>query len=358
MAMLKRWRALAVTVAVGSGVGTAAFAQCTPFGDAPARMTGNPVPTCPGGSRLGPWPDANGTPRYACLFNSAAAGAKGPLPLVVFLHPSLVTADSLVTGTNILAFQADANLNDDPDRPGFIVLAPEGRTTTHFYPAPDDNAPGWDNWYRQVSAAGTVTAGGVAYPENVDSATIDHFVAQEIASGEVDTDRIFLTGWSNGSAMAYLYGLNRTNIAAIAVYSSPDPFGAFNDPCEQVPVTEAERGQGPGTIPILAPAVPAYEVHNSCDIDGLCPNSELTHKQIRAIGGHVMDTIIDTDQSPANGCNLACGTNPNADPSNQLGSTLGAANHLRWPTLWTAAMLDFFRQHPLSDRPAPSAVDR
>jgi hypothetical protein len=80
----------------------------------------------------------------------------------------------------------------------------------------------------------------------------------------------------------------------------------------------------------------------------------LTHKQIRAIGGSVMDTIIGTEQNPVNGCDLACGTNPNADPSNHLGSTLGVANHLRWPTLWTPAMLDFFRQHPLSSSPAPA----
>jgi predicted esterase len=347
----ERWPALALTVALGLGFGTAAFAQqCTPFGDPPARLVENPVPVCLGGNRLGPWPDANGTPRYACLYNTAATRASGPLPLVVFLHPSLVTADSLATATNILAYQTNANLNDDPDRPGFLVLVPEGRTTTHFYPAPDNVAPGWDNWYRQVSAAGTVTEGGAAYPENVDSATIDHFLAEEVASGQVDTDRIFLSGWSNGSAMAYLYGLSRPNIAAIAVYSSPDPFGAFNDPCEQAPVSESQGGQSPGTVPILAPAVPVYEVHNSCDIDGLCPNSEFTHKQVRAIGGSVMDTIIGTAQNPVNGCDPACGTNPNADPNNPLGSTLGVTNHLRWPTLWTAAMLDFFRQHPLSPK--------
>jgi hypothetical protein len=46
--------------------------------------------------------------------------------------------------------------------------------------------------------------------------------------------------------------------SSISVYSSPDPLRAFNDPCEQAPVTRSQRGK-PGTVPILALSVPAYE---------------------------------------------------------------------------------------------------
>src|SRR6202011_467894 len=83
---------------------------------------------------------------------------------------------------------------------------------------------------------GDVTVGGHTYHENVDAATIDHFRAQVLAGKMVDTNRVYLSGWSNGSAMAYAYGLERPSIAAIAVYSAPNPYHAFNDPCPQSPV--------------------------------------------------------------------------------------------------------------------------
>ena len=99
--------------------------------------------------------------------------------MLVWLHPSLVTADS-ITSTNILLFQNNFSLAAGTT--GFVVLTPEGRDTTHFYPAPDNQGPGWDNWYRQFSP-GTVTVGGQSYPENVDAATIDHFISVVQATG-------------------------------------------------------------------------------------------------------------------------------------------------------------------------------
>ena len=47
-------------------------------------------------------------------------------------------------------------------------------------------------------------------------------------------------------------------------------------------------------------------------------------------------------------CDPGCGTNPDADMSpldNPHGFSEGATNHVRWPTDWTAAMLEFFRAH-------------
>jgi hypothetical protein len=73
-----------------------------------------------------------------------------PLPLIVYVHPSVFTADTLAVATNVLDFQDTADLTGDPARPGFIVVAPEGRATNHFYPQPDDQGTGWDNWYRQL----------------------------------------------------------------------------------------------------------------------------------------------------------------------------------------------------------------
>ena len=39
--------------------------------------------------------------------------------------------------------------------------------------------------------------------ENADAATIDHFIAAEVTTENVDTRRIYVSGWSNGAAMGF-----------------------------------------------------------------------------------------------------------------------------------------------------------
>jgi dienelactone hydrolase len=324
---------------------------CTPFGNAPATITGPPiVPTCPGGQLLGPWSDADGMPRYACLYESVHASTSQPLPLVVFLHPSLTTADALHQYTNLLSFLDTANVSDDPAVPGFIVIAPQGRHTTHFYPPPDDSASGWDNWYRQMDPRPIVRKRTV-FEENVDAATIDHFIETEVASGKVNRDRIYVTGWSNGAAMAYLYGTARPRIAAVAVYSAPDPWHFLNDPCPQKPVAFPFHKSNTD-LPIQNFFLPTIHVHNGCDIMGQCPNDERMMKQLLPLGVSVQDTVLDWTGTPypdlfpgpvaANACTDACGTDPNGG----AGTIQGLLNHIRWPYDYTVVMLDFFRAHP------------
>ncbi|HZR82191.1 MAG TPA: PHB depolymerase family esterase [Candidatus Binatia bacterium] len=320
-------------------------ATCDRYGNDPARYDAAEVavvPECVGGTRLGPVPDRDGTPRYACLYEPISAPS-GPLPLVVYLHPSIATADSAWQVTNLVPFVQTANVSDDSSRRGFILLAPEGRKTCHYYPEPDRRQTGWDNWYRNLNPCDP--------EENVDAATIDHFVDEQIARGVVDENRIFATGWSNGAAMAYLWGLMRPSVAAIAVFSAPNPFRAMDDPCPQVPVAK-----GTSTVErvrILNAGVPTMHVHNDCDIIGLCPNGELLARQLLPLGIGVQDAIIDSALLPANGCQDACGTDPDAsaDPcSNPGGTTVGVGNHVRWPLTWTASLVDFFRAHPLGAR--------
>ena len=329
----------------------AQLAGCTPFGNPPQTLIMNEVPICAGGSVLGPWNDSDGTPRYACLFTPSAASTSNPLPLVIFLHPSITTADTTETGTNFLEYLNTANVSDDSSKLGFILLAPEGRDTTHFYPSPDNTGPGWDNWYRQFNQ-GPVTVKMHTYPENVDASTIDHFMAQVVGSNMVDTNRIYLSGWSNGSAMAYAYGLARPAIAAMAVYSAPNPYQAFNDPCPQTPVITKPTSNS--QLQIFNLGAPTYHLHNDCDIAGICPNGELLMHELLPTGTGVQDTIINSATAVTNGCLDACGTNPDGDPSNELATTLGTANHVRWPSTWVPALLDFFRAHPLSSRPPRS----
>jgi poly(3-hydroxybutyrate) depolymerase len=317
-------------------------AQCTAYGDPPATLIANIVPLCTGGTRLGPWNDADGTPRYACLYEPEAASASAPLPMLVFIHPSLVTADSLEESTNLLDYNDTYDLSGNPSRPGFIVLAPEGRDTTHYYPSADAVGPGWDNWYRQFNPAIT------SPPENVDAATIDHFIASVTSTGIVDQKRLFLSGWSNGAAMAYEYGLNRSNIASIAVYSAPDPYAFTVDPCQQTPVT----GPPPtiSQIGITAPQVATYQVHNLCDLAGICPNTERLETRLRGIGvvagdqiiGSLSDPLDPLNQDAASVCDSLCGTDPDGDSNNAL----GGQNHTRWPTDWTTTMLAFLAAHP------------
>jgi hypothetical protein len=319
----------------------AATGGCSPFGNSPQTLISNPVPFCLGGTRLGPWNDSDGTPRYACLYKPASASASNRLPLLVWLHPSLVTADSIIS-TNILSFQNDFSLAAGTT--GFVVLTPEGRDTTHFYPAPDNQGPGWDNWYRQFSP-GTVNVSGQSFPETVDAATIDHFIAAVQATGTVLTDKTFVSGWSNGSAMSYIYALNRPNVRSIAVYSAPDPFRAFNDPCPQTPVEDHPASNAEIAVP--NPEIQSYQVHNSCDIAGLCPNSELIISQVAAIGANPDDdVIINSLKLEVGFCDPLCGTDPDGSSSNIPGVTLGSLNHIEWPYTWTKPMLEFLAAHP------------
>src|SRR5262249_21338936 len=151
---------------------------------------------------------------------------------------------------------------------------------------------------------------------------------------------------------AYLYALNRPNIAAAAVYSAPDPFGALDDPCPQKPVAGAPAADA--EVQIFNPRLPNLHIHNNCDVAGVCPNCELLTTQMTAAGVSVSDTIVNVLGSRVSGCMRACGANSKGDPdavSNPLAWTLGLGNHSRWPLSWTRTMLEFFRDHPLKSAP-------
>ena len=325
-------------------------AMCGPFGNPPAVTIGQAKPHCWGGKLLGPWTDLYGSDRYACLYEPKSMRVKRRLPLIVYLHPSLFGAETIRL-TNLLLYRNSALVSGDRKRRGFIVLAPLGRVSSHHYPYPDNKGLGWDNWYRQLNPAGNVTTGGLVYHQNADAAAIDHFIDVVEMQHQVDLTRIYVTGWSNGAAMGYLYALNRPNIAAVAAYSGPDPFGAFDDPCPQIPVRHAPTDNR--QIEVFNPDLPMMQVHDDCDLAGICPNCERLAKESRSMGAEVHDTIINFVGRQVSECMQWCGTNPNADlfpASNPLGWSLGLSNHGGWPLSWTSTMLDFFRDHPLSVR--------
>jgi pimeloyl-ACP methyl ester carboxylesterase len=351
---------LAGWIGIAGGADPAgAVKGCGPFGNSPARFIEAPKPWCLGAKLMGPWNDGDGNPRYACVYEPKAFGvaAKGDAsvrskwPMVVFVHPSLASA-GIVLATNLIALQNDASVSGD-GAPGYVVLVPQGRKTSHFYAFPDDTGYGWDNWYRQLNPAGDVTSGGATYPENVDAAAIDRFIADEVASGKIDTDRIYVTGWSNGAAMGILYALNRPGIAAAAVYSAPDPFAAFIDPCQQRPVSG--RPTSNAQAQLFNPRVALMDVHNQCDIGGLCPNGERMAEQLRLAGVSVEDLLLDSFGFETDRCYQLCGSDPNGSTGlkgDPLGANLGAWNHMRWPLSWTRKMLESLGKHSLSARQA------
>ncbi|MCK5769300.1 hypothetical protein [Algiphilus sp.] len=335
---------------------------CNAFGNPPRELLAlNDSlfnPTClPNGERMARHTDAEGTVRDACLYEPDHASTDNPLPLVVWIHPSAVGTDISLAASNVRAGLETADLSGDPDRPGFIMVAPYGRVTSRYYPFPDNNfVPGWDNWYRQLAPdGGARTVNGESMPQNVDAATIDHYLDAVLASGKVDTDRIYLMGWSNGSAMGLLYALNRPEIAAAAIYSSPSPFEAFNDPCTQTPVRRPPADDT--EVQVFNPDLPVLHVHNDCDIGGICPNGVLLEQTLDTQGIGGFDSILlNTAVNETEGCLDICGTDPTAayegtvDLAATLGNlpgySLGVANHLRWPVGYTGTMFDFLRDHP------------
>jgi len=335
----------------GFNVSSISDTKCGRFGDPPAQVDRGWYASfitarnsgCLGGTRIGPWTDANGDPRYACVYDPPRAAERSPLPLLIFLHPSETSAWSVVV-TGLVGLTDQGVLGKNP---GFILLAPQGRYTAHRYPGYDSNALGWDNWYRQLSPAGSLVEGNVTYQENADAASIDHFVNEEIATGRVDRNRIYVTGWSNGAAMALLYALNRPWIAAAAVYSAPDPFSALFDTCTQLPVTIAPIGDGQAEV--FNPRVPLMHVHNDCDIGGICPNGTRFAARIRAIGGNIEDVIIDSSGNRVSSCDNACGTDEMANGQiGKLASYRGLARHMQWPKKWNNQILTFLKAHPLA----------
>ncbi|MGH7813157.1 MAG: hypothetical protein ACREQI_04050 [Candidatus Binataceae bacterium] len=348
-AILTSITAAMLAVSLSAGPALAGNSQCGPFGDSPEkvltgflpRFVSEHSPECFEGKLLGPWKDSDGTERYSCLYEPKSMPPGRQFPLVVFLHGSMFSADSILV-TNLVKAADTTDLG--AGRPGFVLLAVEGRDTDHYYIGPDRTGLGWDNWYRQLNPSGNVTIAGKTYKENVDAAAIDHFIAQEIATGKVDPKRIYLTGWSNGAAMALLYVLNRPNVAAAAIYSAPDPFGAFGDPCEQTPVANSPANNG--EVQIFNPKVPVMHVRNACDIGGICPNGNRLAKQMRSAGVNFDDVIIDADNNRVASCDVSCGTDPDGGGDiPTLGFIRGAKNHFFWPGEWTGRMLEFLKKY-------------
>lgn len=328
----------AATVSSGPGV-TDAKDCAIPYGDAPAAVStldsgdGSAAVNdllgvliqcvLVGGETLG-WTDANNEERKACLVTPPGATTTSKLPLLVFLQASENAAPPQLLINGWIPLTRTANLNGDSAHPGFILLLPIGRNTHHFYPFPDEYSLGWDNWYRNLDRSS---------PElNLDVAAIDQFIAQVESRNIVDLNRVYMSGWSNGAAMAQLYALNTPAIAASSVYSSPDPFSDVQDPCEQTPFATT--------------MTPLMDIHNACDIIGICQTGTQFHRDVAKLFPALPQNsvIVDSDKAQVQACNSACAVQSfSANP-------VGALNHAIWPANWDDAMFTWLREHPLNSK--------
>jgi len=308
----------------------AAFNAAAQSGDSlPCSATGAPpirtvTPetkkvTCNGG-RLFSF-DQNGVVRYACL-NLPAQATRAPQPpdrkwpLVIYLHASLTTPESLYKqGAELFALHDTFSLSDDGNVKGFILLAPEGRRAQAWPAAKGSTQTGfrWDEWYRDPE-------------KNLDAAAIDHFLEEALATNLVDPRRVYIFGWSNGGFMAALYGVWRgERIAAIGQYASANPWA--RPPC---PVPLPEK-----------PHVPLILIRNLCDWVAPCEETsqwigKLSSERWPFQSYNLWD---DGSEAPASqGCLTHCG---------QL---QGTADHYRWPrgSVLAERLLPFFKQHPLA----------
>lgn len=185
---------------------------------------------------------------------------------------------------------------------------------------------GWDNWYRNLDRS----SDGV----NADVDFIDKAIALAKDRVPIDPRRVFMSGWSNGAAMSMEYALNTNGIAAASVYSAPDPYRDSLDPCTQVP------------SPTFA--TPTQDVHNYCDIIGICTTGQYFYTDLRKRYPSLQQSfvVIDTLTTVVRSRDDSAKCDPVCQGSCAI--TEGTVAHLRFPvTRNNDTFFTYFKNHPL-----------
>lgn len=263
--------------------------------------------------------DQQGSTRYACLHRPRQAeewrrdAARPRWPLLIYLHGSLTTPDSLYSfGRDLLDLHHTFNLSDDPNVRGFALLAPEGRRAQPWPADGPQTGAGfhWDEWHRNPA-------------DNLDALAIDHFVDQVVAGGQVDPRRIYVFGWSNGAYMAALYGNWRSErIAAIGQYAGADPWS--REPCPLPPQYTRKT--------------PLVLLRNLCDQLVPCAATSAWIATLTQLDWPFVAYSLDRSGriTTASECDSRCS------------KLIGLYEHCRWPQKPALeAMLRFMREHPL-----------
>ncbi len=292
-------------------------ASCDQYG-APPIQTVPPVTkssTCDDGIELSFLQGA--VTRYACLnYPDQADSQDYKWPLIIYLHGSLTTPESLYReGKTFFEMRNTTRLSGDDNVMGFTILSPEGRIAHPYTGTGPATGQGyhWDEWYRNTD-------------ENLDAQAVDHFLDTVISMGKVDTNRIYVFGWSNGAFMTVLYSTWRSSrISAMGQYAGANPWA--RTPC---PIDISYERK-----------VPLFLLRNLCDKLVPCPetnqwidtlterNWPFKYHSLNTIGDITLrDTCVSL--TPCDGVR-------------------GLAEHIRWPkSVPLEIMLEFFRQHPLN----------
>ncbi len=299
------------------------------------------------------WTDPDGLTRYHCEYRPPGTDASSKRPLLVVVHGSGGYATSVYDTMSYRSKAADYDLSGDPNRPGFIIVAPQGRNLHWLTATPQDGAK-HDTFYRNLSSPS----------ENRDIAYYDHLIDSLVAEGVADPDRIYMTGWSNGARFAAMYAIARhatatpggNRVAAIANYSGGDPFS--NGYHDQMPSCQA------ATYPTSD--VPLLLYSRRCDA---VPCNAAQDQEFRNDGtdtspGNIAEdwiaTLRNEVQNPNVEWRLLSGTGVETTEGNCTnpafcGLITALVAHVRWPdgigdnsgNDYEPAMLDFLRDNPL-----------
>lgn len=244
------------------------------------------------------WRDPSGAPRYACVFG--AKDPHGPLPLVVFFHDPDDDPTSFDKKTSLRKQLNKALIA--PDHPGFIALAPQARSIDH-------------------GRHGAVFDADYIGPDNVDVATIDHFVAELSDRKIVDPRRVYALGASLGGHMAATWAMLRADrVAAFSAFATDEPLGAWSCP---------------------GPPPPALVIYRACDEIAPCDSVERWLRGRDA--AHAETTWLRLDAGNDD--------EPTCAFKNKCSKVKGTANHHRWPKQREGEILKFFARHALGVGP-------
>jgi len=301
------------------------------------------------------WTDSLGVLHEACIGRVAGASETSLRPLVLFFHREGGNADDVYDATSLRAKAKSFVLSGEASRPGFFIASSQGRNL-HWPTDELRDGTHFDIYHRVLESPST----------NPDIFFVDRLVDLLVSGGTVDPARIYVIGWGNGGDFAQLYAMARhetptaggNRVAAVAVYSSGDPF------------EQALAGETPSCQlnPYPRSTVPLLHVGRTCDLmtcdvsqDGALrsqgrnnPPGEVVSSWLADLAAKVGDPngtrlLLDDSGQAVSTCTNSC-------------STAGASlNHARWPDGMAdgsgrdheAELLGFLRDHPLGAVGAP-----
>lgn len=296
------------------------------------------------------WVDRDGVTRSWCEYRPPGTSASSPRPLLVYVHGSGGSAQTVYDFTSLRRKAVDFDLSGDPARPGFVLAATQGRNL-HWPTADPQDGSKHDTYHRDFAD----------FHKNRDVAFVDHLIDELVGEAVIEEERIYIMGWSNGARFAAMYGISRHEqgtlngghfVAAVANYSGGDPYenirDGFEPSCKQDPYPVS-------TVPYML-------VSRSCDGVACSEEQAAVFRQTDPITpGNVAETwirtltdvigvqdvewwIVNYYGDRVRGC----------APADLCTLTVAVLNHIRWPDGiddgsgidYEPDMLAFLRDHP------------